>query len=280
MKIKDIIIISDLDGTLLSTVPNQPRSAICKENLEAIKKWRELGGTFTIATGRTHIHAYDIAKEAGITDAIIAGNGSEIYHMGEKKVLWCKCLEEGSKAEIKELIRKFPEIGVVVADIESNFYVLHETPETQKREKFHLSQGQPGYTKITFDNFPENVRGGWLEIPKPLVQPFVIWLANEVKHEYIRFALSGDAWFDMLPHGVSKGLPFEKLVTEVYGKKIENSIAIGDYDNDLEMMKKAGLAVAVENATDNVKAVAKMIVKSNKEAGVADLINYLIKELD
>lgn len=280
LKIKDMILVSDLDGTLLSTVANSPKKAISKANLEAIDKFRKLGGTFTIATGRTPVHAIGVAKEVGITDAIIAGNGSEIYHVGDQKTLWCKCLEEGSKSEIMELIKKFPEIGVVIADIDNNFYVLNETEATKSREQFHLEQGQPGYTKITPDEFPVNARGGWLEISKPLVQQFILWLANDVKHDYIRFALSGDAWFDLLPLGVSKGLPFEKLVTDIYGKKLENSIAIGDYDNDIEMLKRANLPVAVENATDSVKAVAKLMVKSNKEDGVADLINYLIENYD
>lgn len=280
MKIKDMIIVSDLDGTLLATAVNSPQPSISKVNKEAIKKFRELGGTFTIATGRTPAHALEIAKEVGITEAIIAGNGSEIFHVKDEKTLWCKYLEEGSKPEIAELIRKFPEIGVVIADIKNNFFVINETAATKKREQYHLNLKQPGYTRITFDEFPTNARGGWLEIPKPLVTPFVLWLANEVRHEYIRFALSGDAWFDLLPLGVSKGLPFEKFVTEIYGKKLENTIVIGDYDNDLEMLKKANLPVAVENATDNVKAVAKMIVKSNKEHGVADLINYLIENYD
>lgn len=280
LKIKDMIIVSDLDGTLLSTIANTPRREISKANLTAIRKFRELGGTFTIATGRTAVHAIDIAKEAGITGAIVCGNGSEIFHVGDQKTLWCKYFEDGSLAEILELIRKFPEIGVIISDIDNNFYALNETPATIKRQEYHINQGHPGYTKITPEEFPSNARGGWIEISKSLINPFLVWLGSDANHQYIRFALSGDAWFDLLPLGVSKGLPFEKLVTEVYGKKLENSIAIGDYDNDIEMLKRANLPVAVENATDSVKAVAKMVVKSNKDDGVADLINYLIENYD
>ncbi|HCD10628.1 MAG TPA: Cof-type HAD-IIB family hydrolase, partial [Thermoanaerobacter sp.] len=60
------------------------------------------------------------------------------------------------------------------------------------------------------------------------------------------------------------------------GIEREEMIAIGDSENDIEMIKFAGLGVAVENAIDEVKKVADFITKSNMEDGVKYVIDKFI----
>jgi hydroxymethylpyrimidine pyrophosphatase-like HAD family hydrolase len=56
-------------------------------------------------------------------------------------------------------------------------------------------------------------------------------------------------------------------------------MAIGDADNDIEMLEKAGFKVAVANATDNLKKIADVITLSNKENGVAIVLNDLYQNI-
>ena len=80
--------------------------------------------------------------------------------------------------------------------------------------------------------------------------------------------------FEILPKGTNKGilLPhFEKIL----GVKKENIIAIGDYHNDIGMLRAAGLGVAVANAVPEAKAAADLVTVSNDEHAIAAIVARL-----
>ena len=56
----------------------------------------------------------------------------------------------------------------------------------------------------------------------------------------------------------------------------ENSIAVGDEENDQHMIKYAGLGVAMGNARSSIKDIADFITSTNNEHGVAKVINKFI----
>lgn len=73
---------------------------------------------------------------------------------------------------------------------------------------------------------------------------------------------------------VNKGLAVDK-VTAYFNLTADDAIAFGDYDNDIPMLEKAGISIAMSNGTDNAKRAAKRIGLSNDEDGVARyLANY------
>ena len=77
--------------------------------------------------------------------------------------------------------------------------------------------------------------------------------------------------------GISKGRAVEELAKEL-GISIKDVICIGDGGNDLEMLKRAGLSVAMANALDEVKNIASYVTESNNESGVSKAIKKLILE--
>ena len=66
-------------------------------------------------------------------------------------------------------------------------------------------------------------------------------------------------------------------MAELLGIKQERTIAVGDYYNDISMIKAAGAGFAVANAVDEVKAVADYITVSNNESAIAAIVNKLDK---
>mmetsp|Transcript_4769 Transcript_4769/g.8787 ORF Transcript_4769/g.8787 Transcript_4769/m.8787 type:complete len:341 (+) Transcript_4769:91-1113(+) len=81
---------------------------------------------------------------------------------------------------------------------------------------------------------------------------------------------------EILPFGASKGKGVSILL-EHYGFRQEELLAIGDAENDLEMLKNAGIGCAVDNAMPSVKKIADYIVKSNNQMGVGDAIQQFVK---
>lgn len=80
---------------------------------------------------------------------------------------------------------------------------------------------------------------------------------------------------EVLPKGVSKGSSVKLLMRDL-GIKLANMMAIGDGENDLEMIKAAGLGVAMGNADDLLKAAAHEVVSSNDDDGVAEAIERFV----
>lgn len=93
--IKNTILISDLDGTLL---PHD--SKVCDEDIQAIKQYIADGGNFTLATGRMP-DMLEYAEILGTNLPCIVGNGPVIYDYHNKKVLWERFLNPIAKEAIR-----------------------------------------------------------------------------------------------------------------------------------------------------------------------------------
>ncbi len=81
---------------------------------------------------------------------------------------------------------------------------------------------------------------------------------------------SNDTLIEISPNSVSKLSAITQLLET--GESLEEVIAFGDNYNDMEMLQKAGLGVAVANAREEVKAIANHITLKNTEDGVAHFI--------
>lgn len=77
--------------------------------------------------------------------------------------------------------------------------------------------------------------------------------------------------------GVSKASAIE-YVLETLGIKRENSVAVGDSENDLEMIEFAGIGVAMANAPENVREKADVVTDTNNNAGVAKALCKFLSE--
>lgn len=78
-----------------------------------------------------------------------------------------------------------------------------------------------------------------------------------------------------MPSGVDKGKGIHRL-GELYGITADEIMALGDSQNDLDMLKAAGFPVAMANAVDEVKAVASYVTASNNDDGVAAAVEKFV----
>ena len=81
---------------------------------------------------------------------------------------------------------------------------------------------------------------------------------------------------EVLTKGVNKAYGLKKLAAELSIKKDE-IVAIGDAANDIEMLEYAGLAIAMGNASEEVKAIADIVTDTNENNGVIKAIDKLIQ---
>jgi len=77
-----------------------------------------------------------------------------------------------------------------------------------------------------------------------------------------------------MPPKTNKGTALDQLLKILNIQKSE-ALAFGDGGNDVDLLKSSGWPVAVDNACDALKAIAKLTTKSNIEDGVADMMKKI-----
>lgn len=102
------------------------------------------------------------------------------------------------------------------------------------------------------------------------------WQLNAQIGEAARVIQAGvPDMLEIIPNGVSKGAALKRLIADL-GIAPDQMMAIGDAENDIEMLQLAGVSVAMGNAEDRVKAAAKYVTGTNNEDGVAEALHRFV----
>jgi Cof subfamily protein (haloacid dehalogenase superfamily) len=284
----------DLDGTLLNN-----ENEISEENIKAIKFAQDNGIEVVISTGRAHFDVQKICVSSGISPIVIGTNGATIHskngkcissitvpkHHVESILSW---LHEGNyyyevftdqsiyciKGRREQFQNEIDRLKKTDLDNE-----MRELVEVAKRQF-----DQFGYVMV--DHYNEIVQQPG-EVYNILACSFDKKKLTEAWNKYnecneLMVVSSADHNIEITSRSASKGLALEKLVFLMNGT-LEQSMAIGDSNNDLSMFEKVRYSVAMGNAKDDIKAMCTMTTLSNDENGVAHAIyrfidNYVVKK--
>ena len=274
-KFDNIFIASDLDGTYFNM-----KSQIVDRNIERVKYFCENGGRFTFATGRLPLFIrkpISNPKEL-VNFAGVMGNGTCLYDFHAERALEEHFLDVKYLAEVEDYLRQIAgsdaairathERGVVMSTLENEALKReYETfPEYIERKVCHATEW--GGYKL----YKANVRGNADAIEA--VYPYVERTFSGV----LTVTRSCRTMIELMPLGTSKA----QMLADVKEKYFDGKITlctVGDYDNDLAMHSIADLPVCPSNANDKVKSVCKLQLCSNDEGVIADLVDYLDKNI-
>ena len=92
---------------------------------------------------------------------------------------------------------------------------------------------------------------------------------NASLHDNLHIYRSRPTYLEIAPRSISKGTALALVLEKLYGIELQHAMAFGDNYNDIDLLKMVGLGVAVGNARDEVKAVAKEITLNSVADGVA-----------
>lgn len=271
MDINKVILFSDMDGTLLDS-----RKRISPENMEAIDRFRAMGGRFTIATGRTIQSFEQYTKLLKLREPVIMYNGAAIHDYVNGKTLYSCPLPEKSREMAMELMRLMPTTGGEVLTAEGT-YVFSNTEYQQLHTK--LCGITPEYREL-----PDIPAGNWLKVlfslaPEDVPQLEILakQLGFDKKADFVR---SSEIFLEMLPKGVSKGSALNEY-RRLPGMEDMFFVSVGDFDNDIEMIEAADLGACPANAEGSVQERSKLVLSStNDESALAELVEYIIENAD
>lgn len=170
-----------------------------------------------------------------------------------------------------ELLAAMPEAGGEVLKTDGT-YVFSNTPYQQLHTR--LCGIVPNYAEL-----PDIEDGGWLKVlfaMAPEDIPHMELLTKQPGFESVSFVRSSDIFLEMLSKGISKGSALEQY-RKLPGMEGYTFVSIGDFDNDLEMIKAADIGACPANAEDCIRSAADIVLtRTNDEGAVAELIDHII----
>lgn len=254
-----------MDGTLLSS-----DGVVSQKNKDSISKWIEKGGHFGIATGRGHINAKPYLEGVEINAPCIFYNGSMLYDKVKKEVVKVKSLPQEKMMEVLHWILKtYPKVMVHIYGIE----ICHLVSKEENADQVILKEHQPAVfsdlERITNEPWIKVLFAGTPDELKAIEERLESTLDQEVRWVY-----SLDIYLEVLPKGVSKGYMVPKL-KELHGEDYQ-VVAVGDYYNDLEMIKEADLGIAMGNSPKDFQRNADHVTLTNDEDGVSHVLESLM----
>lgn len=265
--ITKVLILSDMDGTLLTG-----DKRISDTDREAIDRFTKLGGRFTVATGRTIQSFEQYRTMLELPYPVVMYNGSAIYDYTRAETLYTQPLPPEAKSIVSAIMEAMPEVGGEVLRPEGT-YIFSNTQYEQLHTK--LCNIVPEFAGL--QDIPE---GSWLKVlfaMAPEDIPHIERLVREMAIDTVSFVRSSEIFFEMMPLGVSKGSALRQF-RKLPGWEDFTFAAIGDFDNDIEMIQAADLGACPANAADTVKSAAGLVLtRTNEEGAVAELIGHIIE---
>ena len=273
------LIALDLDGTLFNS-----QSQISAHNIDTIKKANEAGATVVISTGRPYSGLpFEQLKGSGIRFAITT-NGSAIYEIESGKCLF----EEAMDEEIILPILDF----LLTKDIHMDAFIGGKgyTPVqcVAAGQKLANPPALKHYilnTRVRVDNLPLFIHENHLKVQKMTLNFYPegdIFKDREEVRKYLESnpavtTVSGGCNnLEFTRADVNKGVGLQKMA-QLLDIPVAQTMAVGDTENDLAIIRAAGFGVAMGNATAAVKSAADYITTSNDEDGVAAAIAHFLR---
>lgn len=267
MKKHDIkMIVLDIDGTIMNKkfqISDRVKKTIQLCQAKKIK--------VVLATGRMHDAAIPVAKEIGLLGPIISYQGSMIKEATENELLLKHNIDFPSAMKVIEELRQLK--GQINFFTENQLYAEKITPLLiEYTEKRNIS-----FKKV--ENLEE------LKEFSPIKLLFINDDAKKLKQiklhlrekfaENLTIFQSTDYFCEIVKKNATKGASIQYLA-KLWNIELSQILAIGDQENDIEMLQTAGISVAMGNAIQEVKEVTTYITETVDNDGAALAIEKIV----
>ena len=262
------LIAFDLDGTLLDRQKNIPEA-----NLQALKAAAEAGALLVPATGRIYTGIPELIRTLPGARYFITINGAYAYDAADDRNLYTSELSVDTCLRLIDYMDRLP----VIYDCYQDNWGYITRSMFQRAEEFIPD---PGIMKMMrelrtpVDNLSETLRQKGRPVQK--MQMHFQDLAERdrqlklVAERFPETAVSSSLpWnIEINSAGATKGRAL-KALCQALGIDLRDTLAFGDGTNDLDMIRTAGIGIAMGNGAEEVKAAADWVAPNNDDAGVA-----------
>lgn len=263
------MVFSDMDGTLL-----WKGIRLSVENSAAIRKAVDKGVEFVICTGRgvfgveKYLEELDLIGKKGY---VICQNGAAVYDLRDMSLAIKNSFSPALVNPVTQFARSLGGVEIFYYDDRA---FMCELMTEEVEEYCWVMKASPRILKDTMEYEGEFTKCLFSGPREKLEQ--VKQYAKDLLGDRVNLFYSSETYLEFVINGVDKGSALE-ATAKAAGVDLKDTIAIGDSDNDLPMIRKAGLGVAMKNGEEHVKAAAGYVTeRSCEENGVAEVIEKFI----
>lgn len=264
------MIYSDMDGTLLSSWSKGPD--ISQKNEEAIRKFIDQGGLFSIATGRNMKNGPTYLEDYTIQLPMVLVNGALIYDQINNLIIRKVTIDKTFVSEALDYFLKCGRIALVISDIDEVYHVIHPSIKDDKLpeldfETINITVDEVlkiDILKVTFVTHPEE--------KDKIEQDLTLFKT----YKEISTSPSSKRFIEIVSHGINKAEAIHYVKSNVLTSN-RKLVCIGDYSNDIEMLDLADIAAIPKNGLDALKKPNRLITSHHDEDAISDLIDQLTR---
>jgi Cof subfamily protein (haloacid dehalogenase superfamily) len=272
------LVVSDIDGTLLDE-----QGTLTAKTRRVVQRVQWAGIRVALATSRRWTGAHPVAQALGLRGPLIIYDGIQTRSFPSGEVIAEECLDSDLAGQAAQLMTEH--------HLQPIFQYSNPQVERLVVGKPHESPDSELYTARYLSTFSSQVQEVPLEElvsspPSPLrmvafgAYEQLISVSAELDQlkcgwQVLPHGSYGAAELTVFARGASKGAATQSLCRKL-GILPEEVFAIGDGLNDITLLQLAGLGVAMANADDEVKAVARVVALSNQENGAATAIERFV----
>lgn len=262
------LIASDLDGTLLDDKKRLPG-----DFFEVLGELNKRGIRFAVSSGRTFgAVGHLFPEEYRAKMDFICDNGACLLLGGELKKV--RALERGVFEALLSACEDIGDMRILVCARSGTYHLSYDSEFDAEVAKFyenHIVTDDLRSIDETIYKIAVCDRRGTMEHGKPAL--------DAIFGDRLNVQASGAVWMDVMAAGVNKGAALTGL-RESLGITREETMAFGDYFNDVEMLNAAGWSFCMENGHEDVKKLCRRVAGSNNEGGVTRAIRrYALGEV-
>lgn len=252
------LIVLDVDGTLVShdlRISPRVRRAIGAAMAEGV--------VVSLASGRAFPSMLPYVEELGISAPVISYQGSKVVLPATRETIYHTPLPLSEAHRLLDYAQS--------RDLDVSAYVDDQIYIRDQRHPEEFYQRWFGLPRIQADDLVASVQRGPTKILISGEGPDNDRLLPQLQERFgstMCIVRTHELFVEAMALGVSKGTALEQVAAYI-GTRQEDTMAIGDSDNDAEMVSWAGLGVAMGNAGTLVKAAADFVVPSVDEDGAA-----------
>lgn len=265
MSIKLIAV--DMDGTFLDDEKSYDKSRF----LDLYARLKQRGIHFVVASGNQYYQLVHYFPEIQHEIGFVAENGAYVVDAGEE--IHCGEFTKEQVARILSVLSDVPDIQLIVCGKNSAY--AHESMQDAVVEK--MSNHYRRLKKVSdFSTVDDVIFKFSLGVQNEAIPGLLQKLAADVG-DISKPVGSGFGFVDLIIPGLHKANGISMLQAR-WGVKDSEVVAIGDSDNDIEMLRHAGFGFAMANASPAVADVADYATESNNEHGALNVITRVLDQ--
>lgn len=260
-------VVSDVDGTLVDR-----EKRLRPATVESARRLRAADIGFTVISARPPSGVQPIAEAMSLDGPIAAFNGGTIFGRGEGVMEQHLVPDEVARGMLE--LARGSDVDIWLFANDRWHLTTLDNPHVPRERK---SANQEPVIVSDFGPLASCAGKITFVSDDPSVLEKLLSDGRAEFGELATIAQSQTYYLDVTAREANKGAGVEALARAA-GVPLDEVMVIGDMQNDLPMLTRAGLRVVMGQAPDDVKAVAHWVTASNDEDGVAKALDRLLAE--